>query len=56
MSAIEMNDIDWGVYILHWLHYELFIINVCRGVLFEYHQAVVPICWAVRPVRSLSTL
>ena len=27
-----------------------------RGVLFEYHRTVVPICWAVRPVRSLSTL
>ena len=25
------------------------------GVLFEYHRAVVPIYWAVRPVRSLST-
>ena len=28
----------------------------CRDVLFEYHRAVVPICLAVRPVRSLSTL
>jgi len=27
-----------------------------RDVSFEYHQAVVPFCWAVRPVRSLSTL
>ena len=27
-----------------------------RDVLFEYHQVVVPFCWAVRPVRSLSTL
>ena len=27
----------------------------CRDVLFEYHRAVVPFCWAVRPVRSLST-
>ena len=25
-----------------------------RDVLFEYHGAVVPFCWAVRPVRSLS--
>ena len=29
--------------------------NCIRDVLFEYHQAVVPFCWAVRPVRSLST-
>ena len=27
-----------------------------RDVLFEYHRAVVPFGWAVRPVRSLSTL
>ena len=27
-----------------------------RKVLFEYHQTVVPFCWAVGPVRSLSTL
>ena len=25
-------------------------------VLFEYHRSVVPIWWAVRPIRSLSTL
>ena len=25
-------------------------------VLFEYQRAVVPFCWAVRPVRSMSTL
>ena len=25
-----------------------------RDVLFEYHRAVVPVCWAVRPVGSLS--
>ena len=31
-------------------------INRCRDVLFEYHRAVVPFCWTVRPVRSLSTL
>ena len=28
----------------------------CRDVLFEYHCAVVPFCWAVRLVRSLTTL
>ena len=28
----------------------------CRDVLFEYHRAVVPICLAVRPVRSQSSL
>ena len=27
---------------------------VNRNVLFEYHRAVVPFCWAVRPFRSLS--
>ena len=27
-----------------------------RDVLFEYHRAVVPLCWVVWPVRSLSTL
>ena len=27
-----------------------------RDVLFEYHRVVVPFCWAVRPIRSLSTL
>ena len=27
-----------------------------RDVLFEYHRAVVSFGWAVRPVRSLSTL
>ena len=27
-----------------------------RNVLFEYHQAVIPFCWAVRLVKSLSTL
>ena len=27
-----------------------------RVVLFEYHRAVVPFCWAVRPIGSLSTL
>ena len=27
-----------------------------RDVLFEYHRAIVPFCWAVRPVRSLSTV
>ena len=26
-----------------------------RDVLFEYQRAVVPFCWAVRPVKSLST-
>ena len=25
-----------------------------RDVLFEHHRAVVPFCWAVRPVRSLT--
>ena len=32
------------------------IIKENRDVLFEYHQAVVPFGWVVRPVRSLSTL
>ena len=27
-----------------------------RDVLCEYHRAVVPFGWAVRPIRSLSTL
>ena len=27
-----------------------------RDVLFEYHRADIPSCWAVRSVRSLSTL
>ena len=27
-----------------------------RDVLFQCHRAVVPFCWALRPVRSLSTL
>ena len=34
----------------------LFILLTSRDVLFEYHRAVVPFCWAGRPVRSLSTL
>ena len=26
--------------------------KICRDVLFEYCRAVVPISWAVRPVKS----
>ena len=31
-------------------------VEIDRDVLFEYHRAVVPFCWAVRPVKSLSLL
>ena len=30
----------------------IFLIYGSRDVLFEYHRAVVPFSWAVRPVRS----
>ena len=31
-------------------------LNKLRDVLYEYHWAVVPFCWAVRQFRSLSTI
>ena len=39
-----------------WFYQNLRIHNNNRDVLFEYHRAGVPFSWAVRPVRSLSTL
>ena len=32
-----------------------YIKMIGRDVLFEYHRAVVPFCWAAKPVRSLLT-
>ena len=56
----ECDQIDWTYLYLSSLILRNYFVSpplpLSRDVLFEYHRAVFPFCWAVWPIRSLSTL